>query len=270
MRFFMRNHIFDKLFNLTQITAIIPTFNEESNIERALNSVSFADEIIIIDSFSSDATLAIAKENSKVKIIQRQFDDFSSQKNYAIHNAKYNWIVVLDADEEISEELKQEIVEKVNKPANFSAFYIYRNFFFKNDKLNFTISPKRDKVIRLFKKTENEYKGKVHEVIVSSGKVGFLKHKINHYSYRCYHQYKGKIKKYAKLQAQELFENGIFVTPYHLIIKPIIRFMIHFILKLGFLDGVKGLKISFIHSYGVFQRYVEVVKLKKNVTSNEK
>lgn len=268
MRFFIRSHIFDKLFNLTKITAIIPTFNEESNIERALNSVSFADEIIIIDSFSSDATLVIAKENSKVKIIQRQFDDFSSQKNHAILSAKYNWIVALDADEEITEELKQEIVEKVNKPDDFSAFYIYRNFFFKNDKLNFTISPKRDKVIRLFKKTENKYKGKVHEVIISSGKIGFLKHKINHYSYKSYSQYKNKIKKYAKLQAQELFEKGIFVTPYQLLIKPVIRFLIHFVLKLGFLDGIRGLKISFVHSYGVFQRYVEVLKLKKSVTIN--
>ena len=89
----------------TKITAIIPTLNEEFNIEDAIRSVSFADEIIVIDSFSDDNTLEIAK-NHKVRIIQRQFDNFSSQKNYAINLAKHNWIYVLDADERVNEELK--------------------------------------------------------------------------------------------------------------------------------------------------------------------
>ena len=92
-----------------KITAIIPTLNEEIHIEDSIKSVDFADEIIVIDSFSEDATVEIAKKYN-VKIIQRVFDDFSSQKNFAIDHAKNDWIYILDADERVTPELKKEIL----------------------------------------------------------------------------------------------------------------------------------------------------------------
>ena len=98
-----------------QITAIIPTLNEEGNIKGAIESVRFADEIIVIDSFSTDGTVALVNE-AKVKLIQRKFDDFSSQKNYALALATHNWIYVLDADERVGQDLKNEILEAVQKP----------------------------------------------------------------------------------------------------------------------------------------------------------
>ena len=96
---------------MSKITAIIPTFNEEIHIEEAIQSVQFADEIIIIDSFSTDNTVKIAKKHNVV-LIQRIFDDYSSQKNFAIDKATHNWICVLDADERISISLKKEILKK--------------------------------------------------------------------------------------------------------------------------------------------------------------
>lgn len=245
---------------MTKITAIIPTFNEESNIQRALDSVSFADEIIVIDSFSTDKTVGIVK-GSKAILFQRTFDNFSNQKNFAIEKSSNEWVFLLDADETISETLKAEIFQTVNSKTNFNAFYIYRIFFFKNKKLNFS-GWRRDKVIRLFRKDSCTYVGKVHEKISTNGKVGFLKERINHYSYRNYNQYKNKLKNYAKLQAQELLEKGMFVTPYHLFLKPFVRFFIQFIIQFGFLDGYKGFVISWVHAFGVWRRYVEVLNLK--------
>ena len=245
---------------MTKITAIIPTFNEESNIQSALDSVSFADEIIVIDSFSTDATVEIVKANNAI-LLQREFDDFSNQKNFAIAKASNNWIFLLDADEEVSENLKSEIIATVNSQTSFSGFYVYRNFFFKAKKLRFS-GWKRDKVTRLFRKDSCKYVGKVHEKIVTNGEVGFLKEKLNHYSYKNYNQYKNKLKNYAKLQAKELVEKGQVITPYHLGIKLFIRFLIQYVIQLGVLDGYKGFVISWVHAYGVWRRYVEVLKLK--------
>ena len=248
---------------MTKITAIIPTFNEESNIQKALDAVSFADEIIVIDSFSTDKTIAIVQK-TKAIIVQRAFDNFSNQKNFAIGKATNDWIFLLDADETISESLQKEIQKVINTTTTFAAFYIYRNFFFKRKKLKFS-GWQRDKVIRLFRKDNCRYKGKVHEEIYTEGEIGFLQEKINHYSYKNYNQYKSKLKSYAKLQAEELLVIGKFVTPYHLFIKPLARFFIQFFIKLGFLDGVQGFVISWVHAFGVWRRYMEVLKLKFRV-----
>ncbi len=249
---------------MTKITAIIPTFNEEANIQNALDAVRFADEIIVIDSFSTDATLAIVKKNNAV-LLQRKFDNFSSQKNFAISKASHNWIFLLDADESIGKKLEEEILKTVNSnDLDYAAFYIYRNFFFKDKRLYFS-GWRRDKVIRLFRKDTSEYKGKVHEEIYTKKKIGFLSEKIQHYSYRSHHQYKNKLKVYSKLQAEELLEKGILVTPYHLMLKPLVRFLIQYFIKFGFLDGKEGFIISRLHAYGVWRRYVEVLQLKKRV-----
>jgi glycosyltransferase involved in cell wall biosynthesis len=248
---------------LEKLTAIIPTFNEEENIQRAIDSVDFADEILVIDSFSTDKTLEIVAKYPRIRLIQRVFDNFSNQKNFAIQQAKYNWIFLLDADEEVTDNLKQELKNKIIKPDNFKGFYVYRNFFFRNKKINFS-GWQRDKVIRLFKKDDNIYQGKVHEKIQSKGEIGFLKEKLNHYSYKNREQYKAKLLKYAKLQAEEILDKQSYVTPFHIIIKPSIRFLIHYFIKLGILDGKSGLIMSYLSAYGVFERYRELKKLKRN------
>ena len=248
---------------MEKLTAIIPTFNEEENIQRAIDSVDFADEILVIDSFSTDKTLEIVAKYPRIRLIQRVFDNFSNQKNFAILQAKYNWIFLLDADEEVTDNLKQELKNKIIKPDNFKGFYVYRNFFFRNKKINFS-GWQRDKVIRLFKKDDNIYQGKVHEKIQSKGEIGFLKEKLNHYSYKNKEQYKAKLLKYAKLQAEEILDKQSYVTPFHIIIKPSIRFLIHYFIKLGILDGKSGLIMSYLSAYGVFERYRELKKLKRN------
>ena len=134
----------------TKITAIIPTLNEETHIADAIDSVSFADEVIVIDSFSTDGTIEIAREKN-VRILQRKFDDFSSQKNFAIEQATHDWIYILDADERVTSKLRDEILERVKQPGDFVGFYVYRTFYFIGRKLNYS-GWQRDKVIRLFSK----------------------------------------------------------------------------------------------------------------------
>jgi glycosyltransferase involved in cell wall biosynthesis len=241
---------------MNKITAIIPTLNEEIHIAAAIESVSFADEIIVIDSFSTDKTVEIA-ETCHVKIIKRKFDDFSSQKNFAIQEAKYPWIYILDADERVTPEVEKEILEAVKNPNDCVGFYVRRTFYFHGEKVNYC-GFQRDKVIRLFLKEYCEYKGLVHETISATGKLGFFKNKIDHFSYRGYDLYIKKINKYASLQAKELHRKGKKATIFHFLIKPFVRFVIHYVIRLGFLDGYKGYIICRTYSYRVSVRYIKL------------
>lgn len=251
---------------MTKITAIIPTLNEEIHIEDAIKSLSFANEIILIDSFSKDNTVALAEKHN-VKIIKRKFDDFSSQKNFAIKHAKYSWIYILDADERVTSEVEKEILEAVKNPKNCVGFYVRRTFYFCNKRVNYS-GFQRDKVIRLFLKECATYQGVVHERIVTNGKLGFFKNKIDHFSYKSYNHYVSKMNHYGALRGQQFFEEGRKVNFFHILIKPCARFFIHYVIRLGFLDGFAGLIFAKIQAYSVLVKYVKLWLLSKGIKEN--
>lgn len=247
---------------MSKISAIIPTLNEEIHIEAAIKSLDFADEIIVIDSFSTDKTVELAKKH-KVKVLQREFDDFSSQKNYAIAQAAHQWIYILDADERVTPEVKNEILNAVKNPGDNVGFFVRRSFYFMGKKLNYG-GCQRDKVVRLFLKEFCRYQGKVHEKIVAKGSLGFFKNKIDHFSYKNYNHYISKMNLYAELRAQEYYEKGLRPNPYHFVIKPIARFFIHYVIRFGFLDLYPGFVWARVQAYGVFARYAKLWLLYRN------
>jgi glycosyltransferase involved in cell wall biosynthesis len=247
---------------MTKITAIIPTLNEEIHIEEAIKSVSFADEIIVIDSFSTDDTVTLA-EKYNVKIIKRKFDDFSSQKNFAIDQAKHPWIYILDADERVTLEVELEIIEAVQNPNGFVGFNVRRSFYFAGRNINYG-GCQRDKVVRLFLKEHCKYSGVVHEKIVTTGKLGFFKNKIEHYSYKSYDHYISKMNHYGALRGKQYLEEGKKVNLFHILIKPPARFVIHYFIRLGFLDGFPGYIFAKTQAYGVYTRYIKLWLLNKN------
>jgi len=250
---------------MTKITAIIPTLNEETHIDAAIKSVSFADEIIVIDSYSTDKTLEIAEKHT-VKIIKRKFDDFSSQKNFAIDQAKHPWVYILDADERVTPEVEKEILEAVNNPKDKVGFYVRRTFYFCGKRLDYG-GCQRDKVVRLFLKEFCSYDGSpVHETITARGKLGFFKNKIEHFSYKNYDHYISKMNHYAALRGKQYFEKGKKVNyPYHIVIKPAARFFIHYFIRLGFLDGFPGYIFARTQAYGVYSRYIKLWLLNRGI-----
>ncbi|MFP5471778.1 MAG: glycosyltransferase family 2 protein [Bacteroidia bacterium] len=252
----------------TSVTAIIPTKNESHHIIDALKCVAFADEIIIIDSYSTDDTVEKAKKfNPNAIILQRAFDDFSSQKNFAIEKAKHDWIFILDADERVGETLRNEIISTVNNP-KYDAYWIYRKNHFMGKAIHYS-GLQNDKVIRLFNKKYCKYHGNVHEEIVcSSNNYGFLKNKIEHYSYTNWQRFIDKQKHYTTLQANELFKKGKSASIFHFVVKPLARFLKHYVIQLGFLDGYRGLVLSYIFSKNVYNRYAALNKLNKSEKSH--
>ena len=169
----------------------------------------------------------------------------------------------IDADEIIPEDLKQEILKKLESPNDCVAFKTYRQFYFKDQPLNYS-GWQTDKVYRFFNKKHVFFEPTkfVHETLNVSGKTETLKYKLTHYSYKNYTDYKAKMERYALLRAQELHAKKLNPNCFHFYVKPFYRFFNHYIIRLGFLDGKNGLTICKLNAYGVKQRYVELKKLK--------
>ena len=243
------------------VTAIIPTYNEEECILNAIASVQFADEVLVVDSYSTDKTVKLAQSKG-AKIIQRDYNYSASQKNWAIPQAKHPWILLIDADETVPVALKIEIQSILKSEPKESGFYIYRKNFFLGQKIKYS-GWQRDKVIRLFKRDECAYEDRhVHAEIVSSGKIGFLKHKIIHNTYKNFNHYLSKIERYAEWQSKDYKKKNKSPSPWHFITRPPFRFIKHYVIQLGFLDGFAGLVIAALQSYGVFLRYIHLLRFR--------
>lgn len=242
---------------MQKITALLISFNEEKNIQRFLNDADYADEIIIVDSFSKDKTVEIAKKHPKTKVFIREFKNFTDQKNFAISKASHEWITFFDADEHVPANLKNEIVHTVNSKNPLDAYYVHRRFFFQERLLRFS-GMQNDKAIRLFKKSKSKYKSNllVHELLECDGTIGKLKNSLDHYTYSSVEEYRKKLTSYSKLRAQELEKKNLKPNFFHYLIKPAYRFLNHYIIRLGFLDGKDGYIISKLHAESVYKRYV--------------
>ena len=237
-----------------KLTAIIPTKNEEHNILAAIKSVDFADEIIIVDSFSKDKTIEIATPLAHT-ILQRKYENSASQKNWAIPQAKHKWILILDADERITPALKKEITDIIDTKSKKSGFWIKRQNYFMGKKVRFS-GWRKDKVIRLFKRDECKYENKhVHAEIISIGEIGMLKNKLIHNTFISKEVYLKKLERYAKWQAKDYDKRVKNITVYHTLLKPLFRFFKHYIIQLGILDGYVGLMISLYQAKAVIMRY---------------
>jgi ADP-heptose:LPS heptosyltransferase len=245
------------------LTALIITYNEEHNIKEVIENIDFADEIIIVDSFSSDKTVEIAKSFSKVQVVQHPFKNYALQRNYAIQLAKNPWIIFLDADERITIDLKKEIIRTIQKNNASDAYLFYRTFMFKNSRLRFS-SWQTDKIIRLFQKDKAYYSEQkiVHEKLIVTGEVGKLKNKLTHYSYNNYSSYKQKMISYGKLKANEEFNKGTNPTFFHYYIRPLYQFLYQYLIRFGVFDGKKGLIICYLNALSVYVRFQELKKIK--------
>lgn len=247
---------------MAKISALIITLNEAKNIGFVIENLSFADEIIVVDSFSEDETVSIAKTYPKVKVFQHTFEDFTKQRNYALSKANHEWILFLDADERVTTSLRKEILSTINQENTEDAYYFYRKFMFKNEPLHFS-GWQTDKNIRLFKKNKSKYTEDrlVHEVLKVEGSVSSLKNKLIHYSYHSFKSYRQKMLSYAHLKAKELHNKGVKPNAFHYVIKPLYKFLHAYILRMGILDGKKGLIICYLNALSVYKRYPLLKKM---------
>ena len=218
-----------------KLTAILPVGNEVHNIDEVIESVSFADEILVVDSMSTDGTYEHALKKD-VRVIRRDYEYSASQKNFAIPQATHEWILLVDADERVTNKLRDEILNKLHNgtKGDHVAFWIGRANHFMNQRVHFS-GMRNDKVIRLFMRDKCRYEDKmVHAEIIADGKVGHLKHKFYHNTYRGINEFIKKLNRYATWQAVDYDKTTGMLTPYHFVIKPLYGFFKHYIVQLGF------------------------------------
>lgn len=251
---------------MEKLSVIILTFNEEDYIEGAIETASFADEIIIVDSYSTDKTPLLAQKHNVI-FIQHPFENFSKQRFIAANKTTNDMILFIDADERISKLLKEEIqgVLKLKDPKSaykilFSHIFMGRLMKHGPYKNNFKL--------RLFNKRLCWYDESklVHEkIFVKVGKTGSLLHPIIHHSYRSWDNCIKKIQFYAELQAQQLFKKQIKPNAYHFVLKPTYRFLNEYIFGAGFLDGFPGFASAYKNAYYVGTRYIKLWLLNNNL-----
>lgn len=244
---------------MKKLSVIILTYNEESYIADAIKSVSFADEIIVLDSHSTDATTEIAS-NLGAKLIFRKFDNYCNQRNYAIGYATGSWVLFLDADERVTDKLQAEILKSIESD-KFEAYKIWFPHFFMNRFLfHYT-----DKVIRLVKNIHLTFENEVHEKLVIKSKPGVLKNYMVHHTYKGLFHFISKKDKYAWFQAKMSHDKGKKATLFLLFFKPFYRFFHTYFVKRVYLDGVPGLAAAAIDAYGVFSRYAKMILIEKDL-----
>ncbi len=241
------------------LTVILPTYNEEAYLEAALRSVRFADEVIVIDSYSTDETPEIALKYSDL-FLQRTFDNFSSQKNFALEHATGDWVLFVDADERITYPLQMEIKEAIEKETHEGYKLSFPHFF-----MNRFLNHHSSDVLRLVKRIGTKYDGLVHEKLNVSGRIATLKNPVLHFTYKGLDHYIEKRESYAWFQAEQLQKKGKKASLFLLFFKPTWRFFSSYILKGGFKDGIPGLSISAVNAYGVFSRYVKLILLNRGM-----
>jgi len=247
--------------NLSTISVVVTTFNEAATIGRCLDSAAGFGEVLVVDSFSSDETVAAARRRSTV-VYQRPYVSPSEQKNWAAARARSEWILVLDADEVVSDRLRAEIAAL--DPGGRTGFWIRRRSVY----LGRTIRGcgwQRDKVLRLYDRRRASYPpARVHEEVEAAGPVGRLDSTLAHTPYRGVEHHLEKIDAYTSRGAVQYVERGGRLELVNMVLHPPFRFVRMYLLQRGFLDGYAGLVLCLLSSFSVFLKYSKAWELKRN------
>lgn len=232
------------------LTAIVLTKNEEKNITECLKSLDWCDEKIVIDDYSKDKTVALAKKLG-AKVYQRHLgNDFASQRNFGLKLAKNEWILFVDADERVTPALQAEMFKCLNVQM-FKGYYLKRKDYFGGRWLKYGENS-RVKLLRLAKKSAGQWQRKVHETWQIKGKIGELKNPLLHYPHSCLTEFLEKINFYSDLHAQVLYENKVKTNLFWIMAKPLGKFLKNYFFNLGFLDGMPGLIMALMMSWHSF------------------
>jgi glycosyltransferase involved in cell wall biosynthesis len=240
------------------LSVTIITRNEEQNIAAALESVRWAEEIIVVDSESSDSTVEIARRFTP-HVIVRPWPGYAAQKQFAAEQASHEWILSIDADERVSELLALEIQRAINgSSSRYNGFYISRqNYYLGRPIYHSGWSP--DLQLRLYKRTNGSWRGDfVHESVQLEGIAGRLEGKLNHYSIQSLTAHHERLNRYTTLAAEDLYSRGVRAGLLDLLFRPLAAFLRSYLFRLGFLDGIPGIVIAYFAAYYLFLKYAKV------------
>jgi glycosyltransferase involved in cell wall biosynthesis len=243
-----------------KLSVYMITYNNEETIERALKSVTWADEIVVVDSFSNDRTVEISKQFTN-KVFQRKWPGHRDQYQYAADLTTYPWVMFIDADEEVSYELTEEIQRELRGGVeDVDGFFIQRRTYHLGRWiLHGGWYPEGE--IRLYRRDKGRWQGGLHAKVAVKGKVRSLNYEYLHYTYRDISHQIQTLNQYSQIAAEEMDQQGERFSLFKLFFHPAFRFIKEYLLRLGFRDGLPGLIIIVSTMFYVFMKYAKLWEL---------
>ena len=249
--------------NTPRISLFIIAKNEAHRIAACIASAKdVVNEIVVIDGHSTDNTAQLCRELG-AQVYTREFDGFANQKNFALSKVTGQWALNLDADERLSPALKDEIVQAVQNP-KIAGYYLPFCNYFLGKKMRFS-GLNKEKHLRLVRTQKAHYVGGlVHEGLEVNGPLATLTNPVNHFSYDNIEDYFTKFNKYTTLAAKQLYQNGRHFSLLRVLFTLPFEFIKRYVLKLGFLDGIRGLFWASFSTYYVYVKYAKLWQLEQN------
>jgi glycosyltransferase involved in cell wall biosynthesis len=237
----------------------VTTHNEAANIADCLESLVWCDEVLVVDSFSTDATQTIARAYDRVRVLQRPYYGAASQKNWAIDRCRFDWVLILDADERVTPELHEEIEAILTEPVSTTAFAIRRRTFALGEEIRYS-GWQHDRVVRLFRRGAARYPNRrVHADMVTTETPSVLQAVLDHHMVETLEEYAERTRRYAFWGAAQLWRDGRRGAGlWQVLVRPAWRFFRTYILQLGCIEGVRGLVMCGVPAYGTFLKYATV------------
>lgn len=253
-----------KKANRTRISAVVRTFNEESNIRECLESLAWADELIVVDSCSSDGTVAIAREFTD-RVIIRPWAGHIAQSQFATDQAANLWVLHVDADERVTPELRDEILALDLENSSYDAYDMPRRHWFMRRWINHS-GWYPDRNIRLYRKDRCWWGGYApHDKIQVPGRLASLKGDLHHFIYRDMAHFAATKNSYSTLTAIDHSRSGRRATILHFTLRPCYAFLHRYLVRGGFLDGLPGFVIAVMEAHCVFLKYVKLYEIQRKL-----
>lgn len=246
------------------ISAVVTTFNEERNVKDCIESLLWCDEVVVVDSFSTDRTPELARAYDKVRFFQRKYLGSASQKNWGMDQARCQWILIFDADERCTPELQREIEATIRDPRGGEAFVIKRRVYFMDRVIRFS-GWQHDRVVRLVRKGAGRYPNKrVHTDMKTRSAPRLLRNPMLHFMIESFDQYLPRIVKYGFWGAGQGWKTGRKSGFVEVFGRTLWRFLRMYVFQFGFLDGMPGLVFCMLQAFGTYLKWAILWEWRQN------
>jgi glycosyltransferase involved in cell wall biosynthesis len=245
------------------VSAVITTFNEEHNIGDCIASLEWCDEIVVVDSHSTDRTPEIAGAHPKVRFFQRPYYGSASAKNWGIDQTRFEWILIFDADERCTPRLQEEIERELRAP-RAEVYVIKRRVYFMDRVIRFS-GWQRDRVVRLFRRDAARYPNKrVHADMVTRSQPRVLSEPMLHFMIDQFDEYVPRVIKYGVWGAAQAWRRGRSTNAFEVLFRPLWRFARMYLFQFGFLDGTAGLVFCMLQAFATYTKWATLWAWRRN------
>ncbi|MDP8214015.1 MAG: glycosyltransferase family 2 protein [Candidatus Euphemobacter frigidus] len=246
---------------MEKVSGVVTCFNRENEIERCLQSIRWVDELIVIDSFSTDRTVELAKPYADI-FLQHEYISDTSQRHRAISHASHPWILIIDSDEVMPKELCDEIREELKNP-RYGRYRVFRRGFFLGREMKHGGWNRDQNNILFLKDTYRFSDVEIHPILLPDDRAGVFKHRLDHYTLHTIDEFIVNSRKYATQGAQRYLRQGRKGHASNILLHPLFNFFKNYILRIGFLDGAHGLISAVLSSCYVAQKHAKLWELKR-------